>query len=245
MKLFVLHIILSTFSFIQAQNLSGDAILKKVDENRFSENKVVTLHMIIHGRRGNRAVEAKSWQRKTDETFTEYLAPPRDKGTKMLKLGKNLWIYSPSTDRTIRISGHMLRQSVMGSDLSYEDMMEDPLLQNLYTAIVSEEDTLGGRPCWVLDLKARDEDVAYHSRKVWVDTERFIILKENRYAKSGRLLKSAEISKVTQVEGRWIAKIALFKDVLKQGKGTEFIVDSIDFNADIPDYIFSKASLRR
>ena len=35
------------------------------------------------------------------------------KGTKMLKLDKEMWLYSPSTDRTIMISGHMLRQSVM------------------------------------------------------------------------------------------------------------------------------------
>jgi len=43
----------------------------------------------------------------------------------MLKLGDELWTYTPETDRIIKISGQMLRQSVMGSDLSYEDMMED------------------------------------------------------------------------------------------------------------------------
>ena len=52
----------------------------------------------------------------------------------MLKLDKRLWIYSPSTDRTIQLSGHLLRQSVMGSDLSYEDMMEERKLSEVYTA---------------------------------------------------------------------------------------------------------------
>lgn len=42
--------------------------------------------------------------------YTEYLAPAREKGTKMLKLENQLWIYSPATDRTIQIAGHMLRQ---------------------------------------------------------------------------------------------------------------------------------------
>jgi hypothetical protein len=37
-----------------------------------------------------------------------------------------------SVDRTIQIAGHMLRQSVMSSDMSYEDLMEDPKLVNLY-----------------------------------------------------------------------------------------------------------------
>ena len=97
--------------------------------------------MIIHGRRGERTVESKSWQRNLDDSFTEYLAPAREKEQKCLNWVIKLWTYSPSTDRTILISGHMLRQSVMGSDLSYEDMMEDPFLQNTYNAQIVGEDT--------------------------------------------------------------------------------------------------------
>ncbi|MCK7490029.1 MAG: outer membrane lipoprotein-sorting protein [Anaerotruncus sp.] len=62
----------------------------------------------------------------------------------MLKLEDQLWTYTPASDRTILISGHMLRQSVMGSDLSYEDMMEDPRLASLYAATVAGEETLRG-----------------------------------------------------------------------------------------------------
>jgi hypothetical protein len=32
---------------------------------------------------------------------------------------------------------------------------------------------------------------------------------------------------------------------LKSGKGTEFILESIELNADIPEHIFTKASLRK
>jgi outer membrane lipoprotein-sorting protein len=230
---------------LNAQNPDGNVILKKVDINLFSENKIAVSRMIIHGRRGSRTVEAKSWQRKTDETFTEYLAPAREKGTKMLKLGDQLWMYSPSTDRTIMISGHMLRQSVMGSDLSYEDMMEDPLLQNLYTATIAGEETINERPCWILELSAKKENIAYHSRKVWVDKERYMVMKENLYAKSGTLLKTLEIKETMQVAGRWLAKSALYKDVLKEGDGTEFMLDAIEFPSNIPDHIFSKAALRK
>ena len=119
---------------------SGDWVLKRVDENIGSDNKVSTGEMVIHGRRGSRTIKSKSWLQGMYKSFTEYLAPAREKGTKMLKLEDQLWIYMPSTDRTIRISGHMLRQSVMGSDLSYEDFMEDPELNKLYEAkVVAQE----------------------------------------------------------------------------------------------------------
>ncbi len=224
---------------------SGDWILQKIDENIGSDNKITQGKMIIHGRRGSRTIESKSWIQGDDQSYTEYLSPPREKGTKMLKIGDELWTYSPSTDRTIRISGHMLRQSVMGSDLSYEDLMEDRRLQNDYDAEVVGEENMGERPCWVLMLTAKKEDIAYHSRKIWVDKERFVTLREERYAKSGKLIKTTQVKEVRRIDGRWIPMDIVFKDELKAGEGTEFIIESIEFNADIPDYVFSKASLRR
>jgi outer membrane lipoprotein-sorting protein len=225
---------------------SGDWILKKIDDNIGADNKIYLGKMIIQGRRGSRTIESKSWIQGDEKSFTEYLAPPREKGTKMLKLEDQLWTYSPSTDRTIKISGHMLRQSVMGSDLSYEDMMEDRRMQNLYEAKVIDEESIENRLCWILELTAREgEDIAYHSRKIWVDKERYVTLKEERFAKSGKLLKTTDVKNVSRIENRWIPDKVIFKDALKSGKGTEFIIDSIEFNAEIPDYIFSKASLRK
>ena len=227
------------------QRPDGNEILHRIDENQSAENMIVTSTMVIHGRRASRSVTAKSWIQGTEKSFTEYLSPPREAGTKMLKLEDELWMYSPQTDRTIRIAGHMLRQSVMGSDLSYEDMMEDPKLEHMYTSEVVDEEEFSGRDCWVLELTAKEDDIAYHSRKMWVDKERMIGLKENRYAKSGKLLKTAGIREVMRKDGRWYPRRMVFKDALSQGEGTEYVIDEIDFNADIPAYIFTKAALRR
>ena len=244
MKYFFFLIVAATIT-LQAQTLSGDEILKNVDRTMITENKIVTSRMIIHGRRESRTIESKSWQRHTNEAFTEYIAPPRDQGTKMLKLKDNLWTYTPSTDRIIMISGHMLRQSVMGSDLSYEDMMEDPHLPNLYTAIVIRDEVYNKRECWVLDLKSKKEDIAYDHRQIWVDKSRFVVLKEHLYAKSGLLLKTMDIREVTHFQNHWIAKSVLYKDVLKEGMGTEFFIDAISIDTPIPDYLFSKAALKK
>jgi hypothetical protein len=83
------------------------------------------------------------------------------------------------------------------------------------------------------------------SPKIWVDKERYVPLRENRYAKSGKLLKTTEVKSVSQRQGRWVADHVSFKDALKSGEGTEFVLDSIRLNVPIPDYIFSKAVLRK
>jgi len=241
-----LSLLLLCVSLSFGQTPSGETILKRVDANIGSESKISIGEMRIQERREVRTVRMKTWMKDMRNTYTEFLAPPRDKGTKMLKLIDQLWTYTPSTDRIILISGHMLRQSVMGSDLSYEDMLEDPSLTSMYGAAVTGEESIGDRPCWILSLKAKPgKDVSYESRKVWVDKERFVVMKEERFARSGMLLKTTEIRKVVRVEGKWVAADVVIKDALKSGAGTEFIVESVTFNETIPNHYFTKAVLRR
>ena len=223
----------------------ANEILDKVDKNMSSKNRVFESEMTIHGRRSSRTITSRSYSLGTKQSFSEYLSPAREQGTKMLKLEKQLWIYSPSTDRIIQISGNMLRQSVMGSDLSYEDMMDDRKLTEIYNARVAGNETIEGRNTWVLELTAKVDDATYYSQKIWVDTEHFVPLKQELFAKGGQLLKRITLSDIKQVQGRWFPMSAVYKDVLKEGSGTEFKMTDVKFDQDIPDYIFTKAALKQ
>lgn len=242
----VMTVVTAFWAFLViAQEPSASEILGRVDENITADSRIATISMTIHGRRASRTVRSKSWVRETDKSFSEYLSPPREAGTKMLKIDDQLWIYSPSTDRTIQISGHMLREPVMGSDLSYEDFMEDPVLSNIYKPEIEGEEVVSERECWILYLTAKSDDVTYQSRRLWVDKERFFPMKEEWYGSGGTLLKTLEVKEIGQEQGRWYPKRALFNDVLKRGDGTEVVVEEIEFDADIPDRVFSRAALRR
>lgn len=227
-----------------AQSDASD-ILKRVENNMSSDNRIYESEMIIHGTRTSRTISSRSYVVGSSKSFTEYLSPAREQGTKMLKLDSQLWIYSPSTDRTIQISGHMLRQSVMGSDLSYEDMMDDRKLTDVYSATTAGEEMIEGRKTIILDLTAKVSDAAYHRRKMWIDAERFVPLKEELFARSGQLLKRTTLSDFRQIESRWYPHTMIYKDMLKQGEGTEFRVSSIRFNQEIPEYVFTKAALKQ
>ncbi len=222
----------------------GTEILAAVDRNLAAETRIMRARMLIVTARGNRAVEFRSYIRGEDQAYTEYLAPPREKGVKMLKLHTQLWTYMPDANRVIQIAGHLLRQSVMGSDLSYEDMLEDNRLADSYTAEVTAIDTLAGRSCWVLRLDAARDGLTYQQRKLWVDCERWTPLREELYSKSGRLIKEIELNDVRYVDNRWFPHRMLFRDLLKKSGGTEFIIDSIRFNPVIPPYFFTKSVLR-
>lgn len=242
---YLIIIILSVLSISQIQAQDATTILNKVDANMNANTNITKSDMIIYGRRNSRTVTSIGYSEGNNKSFSEYLAPAREKGTKMLKLEDNLWIYSPSTDRTIQLSGHMLKQSLMGSDLSYEDMMENRKLIEMYDAEIADEEMIDGRKTWVLKLEAKIEDVAYYSRKVWIDTERFVPLREELYAKSGQLLKKTVMSNIKKIDGRWYPTKINYKDMLKDGKGTDFVVKEIQFDVNISEYIFTKASLKK
>ncbi len=235
-----------TFLFAQADDISVQDIIKAMDNNLNAKSRVMTSKMIVHGRRSSRTIESRNWVVGTDLAFTEYLSPPREAGTKMLKDGDKLWTYSPQTDRVIQISGHMLRQSVMGSDMSYNDMMEDRPLMDLYEAILEGSVEIDGRDHWIMLLTAKVKGLSYPMRRAWIDKEYLLPMNEELYAKSGKLLKTSTMDGIKKVQGRWFPTRFIFKDELKRNsKGTEWVIDEIAFDVDIPDYRFKKGILRK
>ena len=235
-----------TFLLGQPDNMSVQDIIKAMDNNLNAKSRILTSRMIVHGRRSSRTIESRNWVIGTDQAFTEYLSPPREAGTKMLKLGDKLWTYSPQTDRVIQISGHMLRQSVMGSDMSYNDMMEDRPMEELYEATLEGSIMIDGRDHWIMVLEARVKGLSYPKRRAWIDKEYLLPTKEELYAKSGKLLKTSTMEGIKRVQGRWFPSRFVFKDELKRNsKGTEWVIDDIKFDVDIPDSRFSKSKLRK
>ena len=246
-KLIILLILIQLPYLLSSQQSHQEAsnIIEKIDKNMFSKTQIVTSEMIVYGKRKKRVIRSKGYSMGKENNFTEYLSPEREKGTKMLKLDNRLWIYSPGTDRTIQLSGHLLRQSVMGSDLSYEDMMEERKLSEVYDAKIVKDGNFNDSPVWIMDLISKVEGLAYHKRTLWIDKTKFVPLKENLYAKSGTLLKTTIFSNIKKIDTRWYPMKINYKDMLKDGKGTDFVIIDISFDTYIPKEYFSKNMLKK
>jgi outer membrane lipoprotein-sorting protein len=161
-------------------------------------------------------------------------------------VGDKLWTYSPQTDRVIQISGHMLRQSVMGSDMSYNDMMEDQPLMDRYATTLEGSVIIDGRDHWIIFMDAKVKGLSYPKRRAWIDKKYLLPTKEELYAKSGKLLKTSTMDGIKKVQGRWFPSRYIFKDELKRtSKGTEWIINEIEFDSEIPESRFSKVMLRK
>jgi len=244
----VLLLIFLTSTTVQGVQLTGEEIMNRVDENQFIASARMESEMIIRDR-GREIIKEMISYVESDGASTSSLSEftnPRDRGTKFLLISDELWMYFPDAEDLVRISGHMLNQRMMGSDFSYQDALESEKLSDLYTFAREGEDELGGVPVYVVKATAREgAEVSYHSRRLWIDVEKFVILREEMYARDGRLLKVMTTDVIEEISpGRWMPTVMIMEDKLRQDSQTVFRLNSIDLDYVIPDGLFSLESLQ-
>ena len=95
----------------------------------------------------------------------------------------------------------------------------------------------------IIEMEEIIKGLPYPKRKAWVDKEYFLPIKEELYAKSGKLLKTSTLSDIKKIKGRWFPSKFKFKDELKRNsKGTEWIIEKIEFDTDIEESRFTTFS---
>ncbi len=228
-----------------AHAITGDEVLAKIDKNLTYEARESWLSMSVTKSGRAKTYKMHSYGRGQEEMAMEYLEPARDKGTKMLKKSDDLWMFMPSVEKTQKISGHMLRQGLMGSDMSYEDLMEWSKWREDYVPTVLGEEVLDGRKVYKLELKAKDTTISYPRRLVWVDQANFVPSKQELYALSGMLLKTWTMTEVQTIEGREFPMRMVVADQLQKGSTTEIHFEKVTFTVALSDEIFSTRWLER
>jgi len=238
------YLILFFFLFclipLMGLDLTGEQILKKAEDNVYAETMVYTGEFVIN--KGDRTFVKtfKGWSVGDEKAFVEF-TNREDFGVKYLKIEDELWIAEEGD--VIKISGHLLKRSIMGSDFSFEDMMESHKLSELYDVSILGEEKIRDEMCYILDLESDKEDAPYAKQKIWVVKKDFIPYKYEFYALSGRLMKSAEVLETRNIKGKnYPVKIKMI-DELRKGSNTIFELKDLKLNVEIPEGTFSRQNL--
>jgi len=222
----------------------AQSILDAIDAaQRYSSISYVGTMEITQGSRVLKK-QFSAYARGKDRVFLEF-SNPEDRGVRMLRLGSSIWMYFPSERDTVRISGSLLRQGLMGSNLSYEEVAEGESLKESYSAEILREETLDGQPCTVLRLSSSRSDISYPVRTLWVDDARKIPLKIELYARSGMLMKTMYIKNFGAISGRLLPTTIEIVDAIKKNSKTIFSMNSIKLDVALPDSMFSMEALTK
>jgi outer membrane lipoprotein-sorting protein len=243
-RFFLIALLAIAAALAFSQTPSAAELLRRVDNNQIYKTIVYDGQMIIEYQ-GRRYVKVmKAWAKGNTDSFIEF-TNPEDRGTKYLKKGGRLYAYSPDNEGVMLISGHMLKESMMGSDMSYEDTINNDTLASRYNPALSGSETWNGRDTWVLELTAKSRTESYPKRKLWIDKETGDLLHYELYALSGAKLKEYTMLKADTIAGRRFPVEVEMRDLLRKDSRTTFVMKNVVLDQPIADSVFSQRNLER
>ena len=174
-----------------------------------------------------------------DKTLIKTLKPKIDRGTTLLMLKYDLWVYMKTISKPLRIS---LRQRLLGQvangDIARANFSGD------YDPTIVREENLNGQGYYVLNLIAKNNKVTYQKVLLWVNKENYRPLKAEFYAISGKLLKTCEYKNYKKMMGKMRPTLLVLRNPLSPKEYSLLRYLKME-SAKLPDRFFTRDYLRR
>jgi outer membrane lipoprotein-sorting protein len=244
LMIFVAHSVLFAQTSTGVKVLTAVELLDRVDDNEVFKTITYEGDMVIDYQGKHFVKTMRAWARENNDSFIEFVNS-EDAGTKYLKKDGRLYVYTPDTEEVMLISGHMLKESMMGSDLSYEDTIENEKLSARYNAKLLPDENYNGKECYVLDLSAKKKTESYQKQKLMIEKTTGDLVHYELYALSGAKLKEYSLLRVEVFGGRRFPCEYEIKDLLRKGSKTSFVMKNVVLDEPIADSVFSQRNLER
>ena len=201
------------------------------------------------------AVEKKRGaDRKDSQSIVLVLQPVADKGVGMLSYEyydinkeNDILLYLPALGKARRIVSGGAGNEDGGSFFGSEFFVDDTQLKKIeqYTFRTVRDDVYEERPVWVIEstpTAKRAKRTQYGKVHLWVDKDRKLIVREDIFNKAGKLYRQRLNTQYVQVDGVWLAKRQVMKNLLTQ-RMTVLSNQSAAYNREVPDEVMSERSL--
>jgi len=179
-------------------------------------------------------------------------APADVKGTKTLLIehsnaDDDIWIYLPAMKKVRRLVASNKRDSFVGTDFSYGDVIGHKAADWLHKLI--KEDKVDGKECYVIESVPKSHEVqeisGYSKRVSWVDKESWVAVRVDIYDTTGELLKkitSEDIREVDSPNHKWQPMKQTSANV-QTGHSTILEFKNFKANVGVSDNVFTTRSL--
>jgi hypothetical protein len=243
-----------------ASELSAVEIMEK----NFFASKLPTLktesHMVLVNDKGQQRERRSVNQIKLqpngiDSKFLVKFTSPADiNGTAFLQVEHSdgeddLWIYLPALKKSRRLVANNKKDSFVGSDFSYGDVLLPKI--NLYQHSLTGSEVIEGHDCFIIESIPADDTVkansGYSKKITWVRKDNYLESKVEYFDISGRPLKTQlarDHKLIDPAANRWIP---LYREMAnhRTGHKTIFRFEKIETGLEMPDSLFSTRYLER
>jgi len=244
MKRFLLILIILIAGAAAAFGQDTTRILSELDElGNFEGKDFSALYTIVSQKPGEKdsVTQIRIFRRDAKDQFTFLIMLPEvNKGQAYLREGDNIWFYDP-TSRKFSFSS--MKENIQDSEAKNSDLSRSTLSED-YSVSGVKEGKIGQIAVWIIDLQAKTRDVSYERLILHVRKDRTVLLKEEAYSVSGRLMRTTLYPKYAELDGKLLPTQILIVDELNPGERSQLTLAEQSV-ATIPDRVFTKAFLEQ
>jgi outer membrane lipoprotein-sorting protein len=222
--------------------LTGDEIIRRMEQHERHTSMHSSGSMEITDRFGTRTKTFISTALGDDRSLLEF-TNPEEAGQKVLRLEDEIYLYFPDSEDVIHLQGAALRENVLGSDFSYEDMTGSSSRLDDYEVALEGTEQIDGHETYRLRLTAKRRDVVYPIQVAWIDSEQFVTRRVELFSSRGRALKRLAVTDFREVGDKVIAVRLEMSDFMKKDSLTVFAVDTITVDEPVDEGLFSLEEL--
>lgn len=188
------------------------------------------------------------------QRVTRFVSPPDVKGTVSLLLehsarDDDIWVYLPALKKVRRLVSNNKKDSFVGTDFSYADVIGHRVADWRYKLLA--EEAVDGQPVWVVEALPRNDEVrnssGYARRVNWIRKDNAMTVRSEFWDETGGKLKVSTFKDIQQVDkarDRWQAMLLETRNE-QTGHRTVIRFDRYKVNQDIAPDVFTVAAMER
>ena len=227
-------------------SLDAKVLLDRVDDLFRGDSSHGRMTMKITTVHWHRELTVEFWSEGKEKFLMRILAPKKERNTKTLKVGRDIWNYLPKVKRIIKLPSSMMAAAWMGSHFTNDDLVQESNPVTDYSHTLLGRETIAGYEAYKIELKPKPETaVVWDKIIMWVAIKSYVPMKEEYYSERGELIRTMLFYDIKKMGGRVIPARFEVIEEKKNGHKTIMKLADVVFDRPIGKSIFSKQNLRR
>ena len=186
----------------------------------------------------------RAWTQGDDRSLVRVTAPKKDRGNGTLIDDNNMWSYSPKINRVIKVPSSMMGQSWMGSDFSNKDISRVDDIIDQYEHTILGDEAQGGHTVYEIESIPHEDAAVVWGKEILRIRDDNVLVDHSFYDQDDELVKVLVSLEIGDMGGRVVAIRQRMKKVDDPDEWTEIVIDSMEYDMDLRDSLFTLSNLR-
>ena len=227
-----------------AEQLDARQLVRGAIDHWRGLSSYTEMTMVIHRPDWERSMTMQAWTRGDEQSLVRVIEPRKDRGNGTLTQGNSMWSFSPKVNRVIKVPSSMMGQSWMGSDFSNRDVARADDIVDEYDHRLLDVSEQDGIRVYEIESIPHEEAAVVWGREVLEIREDYVVLRHRFYDQDGELVKVLNTLEIGTMDDRTVAVRQRMIREDAPDEWTEIQVNSVDYDVELPDNLFTLSNLR-